>query len=179
MTKQQMTSKFGKKGLAKFAMILAALALSLPLSMIGGASAASSTLAPFALDEDANFRILSSGSLTVGDNAAGISDDLQFNFNAPGVNPAQTAVLLLRVRGVQCPGNTIKINGSTVSNALTVRDADETDDFYSEIAIVSANVLKASGNTFQLNSVACTPAGDPGNRDDFTIDNVVLIYKQP
>ncbi len=179
MTKQQMTSKFGKKKLTGFALILAALSLSLPLSMTGGASAASSKLAPYALDEDANFRILSSGALTVGDNLVSLSDDLDFTFNAPGVNPAAAAVLMLRVQGVQCSGNTIKINGSTVSNALVVRDADETDDFYTEIGIVSGNVLKASGNVFKMTSTACTPAGDPGNRDDFTIDNVVLIYRQP
>ncbi len=179
MTKQQMTSKFGTKKLTGFALILAALSLSLPLSMIGGASAASSKLAPYALDEDANFRILSSGALTVGDNSAGVSDDLEFTFNAPGVNPAAAAVLMLRVRGVQCSGNSLKINGSAVSNALVVRDADEVDDFYTEIGIVSGNVLKASGNTLKLASAACTPAGDPGNRDDFTVDNLVLIYRQP
>jgi hypothetical protein len=179
MTKQQMTSKFGKKGLAKFALIVAALSLSLPLSMPGGASAASSAIAPYTLDEDANFRILSSGALTVGDNSAGLSDDLDFTFSAPGVNPAAAAVLMLRVRGVQCSGNSIKINNVEVSNALVPRDSDEIDDFYTEIGLVPGNVLKASGNTFKMTSTACTPAGDPGNRDDFTVDNVVLIYRQP
>jgi hypothetical protein len=166
----------GKKRWMGLAMILAAVSLSLPLSLVGNASAA---VASYAFDADSNFRILLSGATTVGDNAASLSDDFQTTFSAPDVNPAAAAVLLLRVRGVNCSGNTIKINGVAVSNALTPRDADEVDDFYSEIGIIPANVLKATGNTLQINSVACTVAGDPGNRDDFTVDNVVLLYKQP
>jgi hypothetical protein len=149
----------GKKRWMGLAMILAAVSLSLPLSLVGNASAA---VASYAFDADSNFRILLSGATTVGDNAASLSDDFQTTFSAPDVNPAAAAVLLLRVRGVNCSGNTIKINGVAVSNALT-----------------PANVLKATGNTLQINSVACTVAGDPGNRDDFTVDNVVLLYKQP
>src|SRR5262245_28129272 len=169
MIKQQMTSKFGKKGLAKFALILAALSLSLPLSVIGSASPAFNLAS---LIEQANFRFIISNPVTLGDFT---DQDRDFTFNAPGVDRTKDAVLMLRVQGVQCPNNTIRINGTLITDTLVIRDADELDDFHTEFGRVPANVLNAAGNTLSVTSGFCVAP----DRDEFTIDNVVLIYHQP
>lgn len=169
MTNQHKTSKFAKKALAKFAMILAMLSLSLPLSVIGSAAPAANLLA---LTEQANFRFLISTAVTLGDFT---DQDREFTFNAPGVDRTKDAVLLLRAQGVQCPNNTMTINGTAVQNVLQVRDLDELDDFHSEIGRVPANVLNATGNTLRIASGFCIAP----DRDEFTVDNVVLIYHQP
>ena len=146
--------------------------------MIGSASPASSTPALSALFEEATFRIIISTPVTIGD--FGVGDDHQVDFTTPGVDASRAAVLHLRVRGVQC-NNTITINGVGVTDALVARDGDELDDFYSEIGRVPPNVLRANGNnTLRIASASCFPAApDNGNRDDFTVDNVVLVYRQP
>jgi hypothetical protein len=163
-----LNSNFGKK-LAGFAIFMAALTMSLPLAAIGNASPAFNLKA---FIEQANFRFILSTPVTLGDFT---DQDRDFGFHAPDVNPARDAVLMLRVRGVQCPNNTIKINGVTIADTLVVRDADELDDFHTEYGRVPANVLKAVGNTLSVSSGFCVAP----DRDEFTIDNVVLFYHQP
>ena len=171
--RQQTMSKLGKKFVTKWTMMLAVLALALPLSVIGSASATSNTLALSALVEEANYRIFNNGNQVIlGDFT---NQEREFVFTTPGVN-SLASVLHLRVQGVQCPNNTITINGTAVSNALVIRDADELDDFHSEIGIVPGGVLNAAGNnTLRITSGFCVAP----DRDEFTVDNLVLVYRQP
>jgi hypothetical protein len=174
MIKQQTLSKFGKKSVARFAMILAALSLALPLSVIGGATPASSTLALSALVEQSNFRIIISSAVHLGD--GGVGDDHEVTFSAPGVDSGKTAILLLRTKNVDFSKNVITINGVAVSNALVPHDNGA--EYFSEIGIVPANTLAATNNKLYLG--ARNEDGNlGGNLDDFYVDNVVLIYKQP
>ena len=174
MIKQQILSKFGKKSVARFAMILATLSLALPLSVIGSASPASSALALSALAEQSNFRVIFSGSVHLGDDG-GAGDDTEVTFSAPDVDASKTAILLLRTRDVDFSNNVITINGVAVSNALVPHP--DSNDYFSEIGIVPANTLKATDNKLYIG--ARNESGDlGGNLDDFDVDNVVLIYRQ-
>jgi hypothetical protein len=163
-----LTSKYGKR-LAGFAMFMAVLTLSFPLAAIGNASPAFNMNAFL---EQSNFRFILSTPVTLGDFT---DQDRDFGFHAPDVNRARDAVLMLRVRGVQCPNNTIRINGVVISDTLVVRDADELDDFHTEYGRVPANTLNAVGNTLSVSSGFCVAP----DRDEFTIDNVVIFYHQP
>jgi len=176
MIKQQTLSKFGKKSVARFAMILATLSLALPLSVIGSASPASSALALSALAEQANFRIIISSSVHLGD--SGVGDDHEVTFSAPGVDASKTAILLLRTRGVEFNKNVITINGVAIGNALVPRSAEHGAEFFSEIGIVPANTLTATNNKLYIGA-RNEDGGLSGNLDDFDVDNVVLVYKQP
>lgn len=174
MIKQQILSKFGKKSVARFAMILATLSLALPLSVIGSASPASSALALSAMAEKSNFRVIFSVSRHLGDDP-GEGDDTDESFDAPDVDASKTAILLLRTQGVDFSKNVITINGVAVSNALVPHSVS--NEYFSEIGIVPANTLKATGNTLYIG--ARNEDGNlGGNLDDFDVDNVVLIYKQ-
>lgn len=176
MIKQQTLSKFGKKSVARFAMILATLSLALPLSVIGGASPASNALALSALAEQSNFRVIFSGSRHLGDDP-GEGDDTDESFDAPDVDASKTAILLLRTRGVEFSNNIITINGVTIGNALVPRSAEHNDEYFSEIGIVPANTLTATNNKLYIG--ARNEDGNlGGNLDDFDVDNVVIIYRQ-
>jgi hypothetical protein len=175
MIKQQTLSKFGKKSVARFAMILAALSLALPLSVIGSATPASYALALSALVEQSSFRIIISNIVHLGD--SGVGDDHEVIFSAPNVDASQRAVLMLRTRDVDFSHNVITINGVQINNLLLPHSNENDGEFFSESGIVPANTLTATNNTLRIS--ARNVDGDlSGNLDDFDVDNVVLIYKQ-
>src|SRR5262245_8075629 len=175
MIKQQTFSKFGKKSVARFAMILAALLLAAPLSVIGSATPASNALALSALVEQSTFRIIISNIVHLGD--SGVGDDHEVTFSAPNVDPSQRAVLMLRTRDVDFSHNLITINGVAIANALLPHSNDNDGEFFSEIAIVPANTLTATDNKLLIGA-RNVDGNLSGNLDDFDVDNVVLVYKQ-
>ncbi len=175
MIKQHTLSKFGKKSVARFAMILAALSLALPLSVIGSATSASNALASSALVDQSSFRVLIGSPVHLGD--SGVGDDYEVIFDAPDVNAGMRAVLLLRTRDVDFSNNVITINGVAVTNALLPHHDDHDGEYFSEIGIVGNNTLTEAGNRLFIGS-RNADGNIGGQLDDFEIDNVVLIYRQ-
>ncbi len=176
MTKQQMTSVFGKKKVAVFALMFAAFSLLVPFSLIGNASAAANSSLS-ALAEQANFRVLLSSAIHLGDDG-GVGDDYEITFSAPEVDATKTAILMIRTRDVDFSRNVITINGVAVSNALVPHSDDNDGEYFTEIGIVAANTLRATNNKLYIG--ARNESGTiGGNLDDFDVDNVVLVYKQP
>jgi hypothetical protein len=99
-------------------------------------------------------------------------------FSCPNVDPSQRAVLLFQTSNVQSAKNVIRINGSDLFGGIPVSTtaSDESLIWNGNVALVEANVLKASGNVLHLES-RNTSGGGGDNIDDFVIDNVVVFFK--
>ena len=139
-------------------------------------------LAAPATAQTANFVSIAVGNQHFGDDPGAFGgsgtyrgDDYDYYFNAPGVDPNRSAILMLSSFDVATHCNVVKINGVSISGALV---AQESPEWASRIGYVPAGVLKATGNVLHIatRNVSCTTGG---NLDDFLIYNVVLLYQKP
>ncbi len=98
-----------------------------------------------------------------------------FDFECPGIDPGQRAVLMFESLHVTTPKNIFTINDKTIFGGLptTVQDKQA---WTGNVMLVEAGTLSPRGNSLCVQ--ALNSSGQPsGDIDDFVIDNVVLLYK--
>jgi hypothetical protein len=101
----------------------------------------------------------------------GKSDD--FEFDCPGVDPSQEAVLTFQARQVDSAKNVFRINDNVVYGGLP---GTAPEGWSAQTLLVNPGTLKARNNVLHIESR--TRDGQPsGDIDDFVIDNLVLFYK--
>ena len=129
-----------------------------------------------------NYTVIFKGGQHFGDEPNYFSGDAsfvgrskEFQFDCPGVNAGEDAVLMFQSRDVHSARNGIEINGFPVFNGIPVNPG--IDNWQGNILIVvTDHQLKATGNILRIEAFD-TSGGTSGNIDDFMLDNMVIMYK--
>jgi hypothetical protein len=96
-------------------------------------------------------------------------------FDCPGVDPAETALLLFQSRDVDHRRNVLRVNGVDVFGGLPVSPARNA--WNGNILLIEPHhQLRASGNVLRVEA-RTSDGGSAGDVDDFVLDNAVLMYK--
>jgi len=98
----------------------------------------------------------------------------EISFDCPGIDAAETAVLLFQSRDVDHRRNVLRVNGVDVFGGLPVSPAR--DAWNGNILLIEPHHrLRATDNILRVE--ARTSGGSAtGDVDDFILDNVVLMY---
>src|SRR4029453_8045173 len=119
-------------------------------------------------------------------NEAGVFNDVEpnvvfvgrakdFPFDCPGVNTAESAVMIFQSRGGGHQRNILSVNGVDVFGGLPASPAR--DEWNGNILLVERHhQLKATGNVLRVEARSAD-GGSTGDVDDFILDNVVIMYK--
>jgi len=97
------------------------------------------------------------------------------NFDCPGIDPRQDAVLMFQSLAVSWGNNVFTINDETVYGAIPTTIEDN-EAWTANILLVGSGTLRPANNVLHVES-RNESGGTSGNLDDFVIDNLVLLYK--
>lgn len=96
-------------------------------------------------------------------------------FACPGVDAAETALLMFQSRDVDHRRNVLRVNGVDVFGGLPVSPARNA--WNGNILLLEPHhQLRASGNVLRVEA-RTSDGGSTGDVDDFILDNVVIVYK--
>lgn len=98
-----------------------------------------------------------------------------WNFDCPGIDPGQEAVLMFQSLSVHMTSNVFTINGRTVFGDLPTTSPDA-GAWTGNVLLVTPGTLEPSGNVLHVES-RDESGGTSDGLDDFVIDNIVLFYK--
>lgn len=102
-----------------------------------------------------------------------VGDGEDFEFDCPGIDPSQEAVLTFQALGVDSLKNVFRINDKVVYGGLP---SSRSQGWAAQTLLVNPGTLRARGNVLRIE--ARTSGGQSsGDIDDFVIDNLVLFYK--
>ncbi|PWF82819.1 hypothetical protein [Kocuria rosea] len=125
-----------------------------------------------------DYTVIIKASVHFGDEASSLSgyfvgNSEDFDFDCPGIDPSQEAVITFQARQVDSAKNVFRINDNVVYGGLPRTAAQ---GWSAQTLLVNPGALKARGNVLHIESRTADGRTD-GDIDDFVIDNLVLFYK--
>ena len=98
-----------------------------------------------------------------------------FEFETPGADPNEPAVLLFQSFDVTVPFNTLEINGYALSGGIPTAAAR--GEWKSNAKVLAPGLLHAdrSNSLTVTSSAAADPAGQ--NHDNFIVTDAIVMYK--
>ena len=114
-------------------------------------------------------------------NAPFAGPEAEFIFQCPNIDLREDSILMFQARHVSHEENVFLVNGRQVFGGLPVsptRGSAEESGWNSNVLIINQarHSLQETGNRLFIRSLD-SGGGTSGNRDDFVVDNIVILYK--